>query len=70
MKKVLKIKQYLGERCLSQTEGAEICGLKQQAFNRIVNGVEPAYPHRGQRIAEALEWEGDWHELFEEIEVG
>ena len=69
MKKVLRIKKYLGERCMSQVEAAAICGLKQQAFNRIVNGVEPPYQHRGQRIAEALGWEGDWRELFEETEV-
>jgi len=69
MRRVLKIKQWLGEKCLSQTEGAELCGLKQQAFNRIVNGIEPPYPKRGQRIADALGWHGDWRELFEEIEV-
>lgn len=69
MKKVLMIRKVLGEKCLTQVEGAELCGLKQQAFNRIVNGVEPPYPLRGQRIADALGWKGDWTELFEEIEV-
>ena len=67
--KVLKIKQFLGERCLTPTKGAEMCGLKQQAFNRIVNGKEPPYPNRGQRIADALDWKGDWRELFAEVEV-
>lgn len=69
MKKVLRIKQYLGERCMTQAEAAELCGLKQQAFSRIVNGNEPPYPKRGKRIADALEWPGDWRDLFEEIEV-
>lgn len=68
-KKVLRIKQWLGEKCLTQTEAADMCGLKQQTLNRIVNGVEPPYPKRGQRIAEALGWQGDPAELFEEIEV-
>ena len=68
-KKVLRIKKFLGERCMTQTEAAELCGLKQQAFNRIVNGIEPPYPKRGQRIADALGWAGDWRVLFEEIEV-
>jgi transcriptional regulator with XRE-family HTH domain len=54
---------------MTQKEGAELCGLKQQAFNRIVNGKEPPYPKRGQRIADALGWNGDWRELFAEIEV-
>ena len=69
MKKVLRIRQFLGERCMTQTEAAELCGLKQQAFSRIVNGTEPPYPRRGERIARALDWQGDWRELFEEIEV-
>ena len=69
MKKVLRIRQYLGEKCLTQREAAEKCGLSPQAFSRIVNGVEPAYNKRGRRIAEALDWEGDPAELFEQIEV-
>ena len=69
MRTVLRIRKFLGEHCLSQAEGARRCGLKPQAFSRIVNGVEPAYPKRGQRIADALGWEGDWRELFEEVEV-
>ena len=69
MKRVLMIKKYLGERCLTQKEAAELCDLSPQAFSRIVLGVEPPYPRRGQRIADALGWERDWRELFEEIEV-
>ena len=69
MKKVLRIKKHLGERCLTQVEAAQLCGLKQQSFNRIVNGTEPPYSQRGERIAEALGWTGDWRDLFEWIEV-
>lgn len=68
-KRVLAIRKYLGEKCLTQAEAAEACGLTQQAFSRIVRGVEPPYSGRGQRIALALGWQGDWRELFEEAEV-
>ena len=67
MKKVLRIRQLLGEKCLTQAEGARRCGLTPQAFSRIVNGTEPPYAKRGQRIANALGWDGDWSELFEEV---
>ena len=68
MKKNLRIRDWLREADMTQTEGAVKCGLKQQAFNRIVNGIEPPYPKRGQRIAEALGWKGDWQDLFAETE--
>ena len=64
----LRIKTWLAEQGRTQTECAALCGMKQQAFNRVVNGIEPPYPHRGRRIAEALGWKGDWQELFEEVE--
>lgn len=69
MRTVLRIKQFLGERCMTQAEGAARCGLKPQAFSRIVNGTEPPYSKRGQRIADALGWEGDWTELFEKVAI-
>ena len=68
-KRVLRIRKLLGERCMTQTEAASLCGLTPQAFSRIVNGYEPPYSKRGPKIAAALNWDGDWHELFEEIEV-
>lgn len=54
---------------MTQAAGAAKCGLKPQAFSRIVNGTEPPYSKRGQRIADALGWEGDWAELFEEVVI-
>lgn len=69
MKKVLRIRQYIGLRCMTKAEAAALCSLTPQAFGRIVNGIEPPYPKRGQRIADALGWERPWQELFEEIEV-
>lgn len=38
------------------------------SMSRIERGLEPAFPHRGKRIADALGWEGDPMELFEEVE--
>lgn len=69
MRTVLRLRQYLGERCLTQAEAAARCGLKPQAFSRIVNGTEPPYSKRGERIARALGWERDWEELFEEVTI-
>jgi len=68
-KKVLRIKSVVGELCLTQCEAANLCGITPQAFNRIVNGHEPAYSKRGKRIADALGWKGDPAELFEPIEI-
>ena len=68
-KKVLRIRQFIGEKCLTQAEAAKRCGLKGSTFNRIVNGNEPPYSKRGPRIAEALGYAGNWRELFEEVEI-
>jgi len=69
MKKVLRIKQFIGAKCLTQREAAKICGLSPQAFSRIVAGREAPFSKRGPHIAEALGWEDDWEKLFEEVEV-
>ena len=66
---MLRIKQVLEDRGITQGELARRCGLKRQAVSRIVNGAEPAYAKRGERIAAALDWPGDPAELFEQIEV-
>lgn len=68
-KKVLRIKQRVGELCITQREAADLCGITPQAFSRIANGQEPAYSKRGKRIADALGWKGDPAELFEPIEI-
>ena len=66
---MLRIKQVLAEMGLSQSKAARLADVAEASFSRIVRGVEPAYSGRGQRIADALGWQGDWHELFEEVEV-
>ena len=68
-KAVLRIQQVLGERGLSQSKAARLADVNETSMSRIVRGIEPAYPKRGKRIADALGWEGDWHELFEKMVV-
>ena len=62
------IKKLLEERGMSQSELARQAEVNQTSLSRIINGLEPAYPKRGKRIADALGWEGDPEELFKEVE--
>lgn len=64
---MLRIVTVLKERGLSQAKAARLAEVGEASFSRICRGVEPPYPNRGQRIAEAIGWEGDWSELFEEV---
>lgn len=65
-----RISQVLAERGLSQAKAARLSGVGEASFSRICRGKEPPYPNRGQRIADALGWQGDWAELFEEVTLG
>ena len=65
---MLRIEKELYDRHLSQSKLSRMADVNQSSMSRIVRGVEPAFPKRGQRIADALGWEGNWEELFEEIE--
>lgn len=66
---MLRIIYELSQKGMTQAECATKANVNQASMNRICKGKEPAYPQRGKRIAEALGWEGDPAELFEEIEV-
>jgi len=44
-------------------------GIGKPAVSRIVRGLEPPYPKRGQAIADAVGWTGDWRGLFEKEET-
>lgn len=66
---MLRISSILKDRHLSQAQAAREAGVGEASFSRIVRGIEPPYPKRGQRIADALGWKGDWTELFEEVNV-
>lgn len=52
---------------LSQSECARRACVNQTSLSRIITGKEPAFPNRGKRIADAIGWEGDPRELFEEV---
>ena len=62
-----RLQYELLKRGVSQRELAEKAHVNEASLSRICNGKEPAYPQRGQRIAEALGWTGDPMELFEEV---
>lgn len=64
---MLRVEQELFKRRMSQAECARLAGVNQTSMSRIVRGKEPAYPHRGKRIADAIGWEGNPSELFEEV---
>lgn len=55
------------EQGMSQAALARAAGINQASMSRIENGMEPAYPNRGKRIADALGWKGDLSELFEAV---
>lgn len=63
-----RIQLELLRRGISQRELAEESGVNPSSLSRICNGKEPAFPKRGQRIAEALGWTGEASELFEEVD--
>lgn len=64
---MIRIKQELYRLHMSQAEAARLAKVNATSLSRIVNGLEPAYPHRGKRIADALGWQGDPAALFEEV---
>lgn len=66
---MLRAKYEAYEQGLKTVDLAQMVGIKPQAMSRILNGKEPAWPRRGQRVADALGWDRPWQELFEEIEV-
>lgn len=65
---MLMLKRELDRLRISQSECARRAGVNQTSISRIVNRKEPAFPDRGRKIAEAIGWEGDPAELFEEVE--
>ena len=63
----LLIKRVMRDKGLSQAKTARLAEVNESSFSRIVRGIEPPFPKRGKRIADALGWEGDWRELFDEV---
>lgn len=67
-KRNLRIKQYLADKGISQSEAARLSGVNQTNLCRIVNGLEQPFSKRGKRIADAIGWTGSVDELFSEVE--
>ncbi len=67
MMKLVEVRRKAG---LSQSKLARLADVNQTSMSRIERGLEPAYPMRAQRIADALGWRGDPMELFEEVGDG
>lgn len=67
---MLVIEKVLKEKGLSQSKAARLADVNASSMSRIVRGLEEPFPLRGQRIANALGWEGDWQDLFGEVEDG
>lgn len=65
---MIRLKNELRRLRMSQAECARRSGVNQTSMSRIITGKEPAFPHRGRRIADAIGWEGDPAELFEEVD--
>ena len=65
---MLRIRTLLESRRGAQAELARETGINEPALSRILNGKEVPYPKRGEAIAAAVGWDGDWRELFVEVE--
>lgn len=63
---MLRIRSICLAKYGTQAEIASKTGIGEPAVSRIVRGLEPPYPGRGRAIADAVGWQGDWRELFEE----
>ena len=66
---MLKIEYLMHEQGITQTAFAESAGINRVLLNRILHGKLPPYPKWRNAIADAIGYDGDPLELFEEIEV-
>lgn len=63
-KPVLRVVIERRKMGLSQAALARAAGINQTSMSKVERGLEPAFPYRGKRIAEALGWEGNPDDLF------
>lgn len=64
---MLRLKYERERQGLSQNKLSHMADVNATSLSRIERGLEPPYPNRGKRIADALGWKGDPSELFEEM---
>ncbi len=65
---MIRLKVILFDKRMSQAQLSFAAKVNQSSLSKILNGKEPPYPNRAKRIADALNWEGDPMELFEEVD--
>ena len=66
---MLRIQHELEQLRLSQAKLSRMADVNQVSMSRIVNGLEPAFPNRAKRMADAIGWDGDPMDLFAEVEI-
>lgn len=52
---------------LSQAQLGRLANVHPTSISRIEAGIEPPFPQRSQRIADALGWTEPASKLFEEV---
>lgn len=65
---MLRIEKIMKAKGLSQAKLSRLSDVNQSSMSRILRGLEPAFPKRGQRIADALGWTEAPEKLFEEVD--
>jgi len=64
--------KYFPKNPLAVQDVARKAGIARETLSRIISGKQsPSFAEGGsaERIAQAIGWTGDVHELFEEIEA-
>ncbi|MGI1690040.1 helix-turn-helix domain-containing protein [Thermoanaerobacter uzonensis] len=64
MTKMAIVRRILG---ITQKELSEITGIDSSTISRLENGIMKPYPGWQRKIADALGWDGNIDELFEEV---
>lgn len=68
-KKVCRLELVAKERGLSFSQLSRKADVCVTSIYRIRRGFEPPYQKRGEKLAQALGWEGELDKLFEFVEV-
>ena len=65
---MLIVRKEREKQGLSQSKLARMADINATSLSRIERGLEPPYPKRAKRIADALGWKGEPLDLFKEYE--
>lgn len=64
---MLRVEMEMKVRGLSQGKLARMADVSEAGLSRVLRGVEPCGYHRGKAIAKAIQWPGEWEDLFSEV---